>query len=274
LNFSSTYHPQTDGQTERVNQILEDMLRACALKDKKSWDKYLPYAEFSYNNNYQESLKMSLFEVLYGRRCRTPLFWNELGENQVFGPEILREAERQVQVVRENLQLAQSRQKSYVDHMRRNLSFQVGDFVYLNVSPMRRLRRFKIRGKLAPRYIGPFKILEQRGEVVYQLELPPQLSDVHDVFHVSQLRKCLRVAEEQIPLEELIVGEDLTYQEYPLKILDISEKVTRNNRYKMCKVQCSNHTEEEATWEKEDQLKAEFSDIFSNLSESRGRDSS
>jgi hypothetical protein len=108
---------------------------------------------------------------------------------------------------------------------------------------MRGLRRFKIRGKLAPRYIGPFKILEQRGEVAYQLELPPQLSDVHDVFHVSQLRKCLRVSEEQMPLEELQVGEDLTYQEYPVKILDTSEKVTRNNRYRMCKVQWSNHIE-------------------------------
>jgi hypothetical protein len=133
---------------------------------------------------------------------------------------------------------------------------------------LRGLRCFKIRGKLAPRYILPFKILEQRGEVVYQLELPPQLLDVHDVFYVSQLRK------EQIILEELTIGEDLTYQEYTVKILDTSEKVTWNNRYKMCKVQLSNHTEEEATWEKEDQLKAEFPDIFSNLSESRGRDSS
>jgi hypothetical protein len=164
------------------------------------------------------------------------LFWNEPRENQVFGPEILREAERQVQVVRENLQLAQSRQKSYADHRRRKLSFKVGDFVYLKVSPIRGLRHFKIQGKHAPRYIGPFKILEQRGEVAYQLELPLQLSDVHDVFHVSQLRKCLRVPEEQIPLEELGVGEDLTYQQYPVKILDTSEKVTRNNRYKMCKM--------------------------------------
>jgi hypothetical protein len=131
-----------------------------------------------------------------------------------------------------------------------------------------------IRGKLAPKYIEPFKILEQRGEVAYQLELPPQLSDIHDVFHVSQLRKYLRVPEEQMPLDELTVGEDLTYQKYPVKILDTSEKVTWNNRYKMCKVQWSNHTEEEVTWEKEDQLKAEFPDIFSNLSESRGRDSS
>jgi hypothetical protein len=131
-----------------------------------------------------------------------------------------------------------------------------------------------MRGKLAPRYIGPFKILEQRGEVAYHLELPPQLSDVHDVFHVSQLRKCLRVLEEQMQLEELQVWEDLTYQEYPVKILDTLEKVTRNNRYRMCKVQWSNHTEEEATWEKEGQLKAEFPKIFSILSKSWGRDSS
>jgi hypothetical protein len=115
---------------------------------------------------------------------------------------------------------------------------------------MRGLRRFKIRGKLAPRYIGPFKILEQRGEVAYQLELPPQLWDLHNVFHVSQLRKCLRVPEEQITLEELTVGEDLTYQEYSVKFLDTSEKVTRNNCCKMCKVQRSNRTEEEATWKK------------------------
>jgi hypothetical protein len=218
----------------------------------------------------RKSLKMLPFKVLYGCKCRTPLFWNELGENQVFGPEKLQEAERQVQVIRKNLKLAQSRQKSYVDHRRRKLSFQVGDFVYLKLSPLRGLRCLKIRGKLAPRYIGPLKILEQRGEVAYQLELPPQLSDVHGVFHVSQLRKCLRVLEEQMPLEELTVGEDLTYQEYPVKILDTSEKVIQNIRYKMCKVQWSNHTEEEATWEKEDQLKAKFPYIFSNLFKSWG----
>jgi hypothetical protein len=134
---------------------------------------------------------MAPFEFLYGRKCRTPLFWNEPSENQIFGSDILREVERQVQMVRENLKLAQSRQKSYANNRRRDLRFQVGDFVYLKVSLIRGLHCFKIRGKLAPRYNGPFKILEQRGEVAYQLEIPPQLSDVHNVFHVSQLRKCL-----------------------------------------------------------------------------------
>jgi hypothetical protein len=139
---------------------------------------------------------MPPFEVLYGLKGQNPLFWNEPGENQVFGSEIFQEAERQVQVVRENLQLVQSRQKSYADRRKKKLSFQVGNFVYLKVSPMRGLRRFKIRGKLAPRYIGPFKVLEQSGKLAYQLELPPQLSDMHDVFHVLQLRKCLSVSKE------------------------------------------------------------------------------
>jgi hypothetical protein len=117
------------------------------------------------------------------------------------------------------------------------LSFEVEDFVYLKVSPRRGLHCFKVRGKLAPRFIGPFKILEKRGEVPYQLELPPHLSDVHDVFHVSQLKKCLRVPEEQLHMEDLDAKEDLSYQEYPVKILKTSERITRNKKNKMCKVQ-------------------------------------
>jgi hypothetical protein len=268
LHFSSTYHPQIDGQTERVNQILEDMLRARALQYGRSWDKILPYAEFSYNNSYQESLKMTPFEMLYGRRCRTPLFWSETGERNVFGPNILQEA----RMVRENLHVTQSRPKSYADHRRRELSFEVGDFVYLKVSPMRGLRRFKVQGKLAPRFVEPFSILEKRDEVAYQLELPPQLSDVHNVFHVSQLKKYLHVPKEQILMEDLDAKEDLSYHEYPLKILETFERVTRNKRIKMCKVQWSHRTEEEATWEREE-LKADFPRFFSDLSESWGRDS-
>jgi hypothetical protein len=248
------------------------MLRACALQYGRSWDKSLPYAEFSYNNSYQESLKKAPFEMLYGWRCQTPLFWNETGEWKVFGPDILQEAEKQVFMVRENLWVAQSRQKSYADHRRRELSFEVGHFVYLKVSPMRGLRHFEVRGKLAPRFIGPFKILEKRGEVAYQLELSPHLFDVHDVFHVSQLKKCLRVPEEQLPMEDLNAKEDLSFQEYLVKILETSERVTWNKRIKMCKVKWSHHTEEEATWEREDELKAEFPRFFSDPSESRGRD--
>jgi hypothetical protein len=135
---------------------------------------------------------------------------------------------------------------------------------------MRGLRRFKVRGKLAPRFIGPFKILEKRDEVAYQLELPSQLSDVHDVFHVSQLKKCLQLPEEQIPMEDLDVKEDLSYQEYSIKILETSERVARNKKIKMCKVQWTHHTEEEATWEREEELKVDFPCSFSDPSESRG----
>ncbi|WVZ52664.1 hypothetical protein U9M48_003702 [Paspalum notatum var. saurae] len=240
------------------------MLRACAIQYGTSWDKSLPYAEFSYNNSYQASLKKSPFEALYGRRCRTPLFWNQTGEKQVFGPDLIKDAEQQIKMVRENLRVAQSRQKSYADVRRRDLTFKVDDFVYLKVSPMRGIRRFNMKGKLAPRYIGPFKIVERKGEVAYKLELPPNLSGIHNVFHVSQLKKCLRVPEEQAPLEGLDVQEDLTYTEHPVKILETSERVTRNRRVKMCRVQWKHHTEDEATWEREEELRATYPGLFAN----------
>jgi hypothetical protein len=145
LNFSSAYHPQTDGQTERTTQILEDMLRACALKNSGSWDKSLPYAEFAYNNCYQSSIKMAPFEALYGRKCRTPLFWNQTGESQLFGPDSIREAERQVEIIRENLKAAQSHQKSYANPRRREVVLEVGGYAYLRVSPIRGLRRFNVK---------------------------------------------------------------------------------------------------------------------------------
>jgi hypothetical protein len=138
----------------------------------------------------------------------------------------------------------------------------VDDHVYLKVSPMRGIRRFNVKGKLASRYIGPFKVLERKGEVAYHLELPPNLSEVHDVFHVSQLKKCLRVPKEQAPLEGLEVQEDLTYTEHPVKILETSERVIRNKRIKMCRVEWSHHTEDEATWEREDELRKTYPDLF------------
>nr|ABA96052.1 retrotransposon protein, putative, Ty3-gypsy subclass [Oryza sativa Japonica Group] len=186
LNFSTAYHPQTDGQTERVNQILEDMLRACALDFGGSWDKNLPYAEFSYNNSYQASLQMAPYEALYGRKCRTPLLWDQTGERQVFGTDILREAEEKVKIIQERLRVAQSRHKSYADNRRRDLSFEEGDHVYLRVTPLRGVHRFHNKGKLAPRFVGPYKIVSRRGDVAYQLELPQSLAGVHNVFHVSQ----------------------------------------------------------------------------------------
>jgi hypothetical protein len=195
---------------------------------------------------YQASLKISPFEALYGRKCRTPLYWDQTGERQFFGPKLIQEAE-EVRIIWENLRVAQTRQKSYADNRRRPLEFEEGDYVYLKVSPLRGMRRFIVKGKLAPHFIGPFMIFRRVGEMAYQLELPASLSDVHNVFHVSQLKKCLRVPEEQLPMEELSVQGDLTYIEYPIKILDTLTRVTRNKVIKMCKVQWSHHGEDEAT---------------------------
>jgi hypothetical protein len=144
------YHPQTSGQTERVNQILEDMLRACVLEFPQKWDDCLPLAEFSYNNSYQEIIKMAPFEAVYGRRCRTPLNWSEPGELWYFRPDLVKETEAKVQRIRHHLKEAQARQKSYADKRRRPLYFQVKDYVYLKVSPMKCVNRFGVSGKLAP----------------------------------------------------------------------------------------------------------------------------
>jgi hypothetical protein len=165
-------------------------------------------------------------------------------------------------MIRENLRVAQTRQKSYADNRRRPLEFEEGDYVYLKVSPLLGMRRFKVKGKLSPRYIGPFLIFRWVGEMAYQLELPDSLSDVHNVFHVSQLKKCLRVPEEQLPMEELSVQGDLTYTEYPIKILDTLTRVTRNKVIKMCKVQWSHHGKDEATWEREEELRIDFPHLF------------
>ncbi|WVZ89645.1 hypothetical protein U9M48_036024 [Paspalum notatum var. saurae] len=203
---SSAYRPQTSGQVERVNQILEDMLRACALTYSTKWDECLPLAEFAYNNSYQKSLEMAPFEALY--------------ERVTFGPDLVTQAEAQVKMIHNNLMRAQSRQKSYSNKRRRPLVFEEGDHVYLWVSPMKGVHRFGVKGKLAPRYIGPFKITERCGSVAYRFELPPHLDAVHDVFHDSQLKKCLRVPEEEIDTSQIQIEPDLIYEERPVKILD------------------------------------------------------
>jgi hypothetical protein len=149
-------------------------------------------AEFAYNNSYQSSLRMAPFEALYGIRCRTPLNRSQPGQREVFGPDLVTEVERKVKLIRKNLEAAQARQKSYHDKRRKPFQFEVGDFVYLKVSPTKGVQRFEIKGKLAPRYIGPYEIIEACGPVQYKLKLPSKMSAIHNVFHVSQLKKCVR----------------------------------------------------------------------------------
>jgi hypothetical protein len=155
------------------------------MENPGSWDKNLPWAEFSYNNSYQECLKMAPFEVLYRRRCCTPLNWIELGDKVIFCPNIVDEAEAMVRHIQDNLRAAKSCQESYTNKRHQSLEFEVGDHVYLKVLPMKGVRRFGVKGKLAPRYIGPFPILEKCGTVAYKLELLSSLVGVHDMFHVS-----------------------------------------------------------------------------------------
>ncbi|WVZ97889.1 hypothetical protein U9M48_043392 [Paspalum notatum var. saurae] len=175
------------------------------------------------------------------------------------------EAAENVAKVRENLRIAQSRQKSYANKRRRELTFEAGEFVYLKVSPLRGTKRFPMRGKLAPRYVGPYRIKKKIGDRAYELELPEHLSGVHLVFHVSQLRKCLRLPEDQISPEAVDLQDNLEYLEYPVQILDRVEKGTRRARIPVCKVLWSNHSEREATWEKESELREKYPHLFENM---------
>ncbi|KAI3776282.1 hypothetical protein L1987_46057 [Smallanthus sonchifolius] len=218
LDLSTAYHPQTDGQTERTIQTLEDMLRACVIDFGGNWDSHQSLIEFSYNNSYHTSINMAPFEALYGRKCRSPICWNEIGEAQITGPELIQETSDKIIQIRDNIRVARSRQKSYADKRRKPLEFQVGDLVLLKVSPWKGVIRFGKKGKLAPRYVGPFKILERIGKVAYKLELPPSLGNVHPTFHISNLKKCLADKNLHIPLDDVRIDETMHFVEKPVEL--------------------------------------------------------
>ena len=226
LLFSTAYHPQTDGQTERTIQTLEDMLRACAIDFGGDWDTYLPLAEFFYNNSYHSSIDCAPFELLYGRKCRTPICWGEVGHSIIGKTDLVLQTEELIKLVRTKLEAARDRQKKYYDHRRTELEFQVGDFVLLKVSPWKGVIRFRKRGKLGPRFVGPFKVIARVGKVAYRLELPAELSMIHDTFHVSQLRKCIADETSIVPLEDVTIDEGLNYVEKPIAILDRKTRET------------------------------------------------
>jgi hypothetical protein len=235
------------------------MLRACIINFDTSWDKCLALAEFSYNNSYQASLKMAPFEALYGRKCRTPLNWSQVGERKFFGPNSLKEAEERVEVIKENLKAAQVRQKSYQDKGKVVREYQVSEKVYLRVSPTKGVQRFGVKGKLSPRYIGPYEITEICGPVAYRIRLPERFAAVHNVFHVSQLRKCAHEPETKVINEaNAWIQLDLSLVEHPIRILDTKERKTRRKSMTMYKVLWSHHTEEEAKWETEHYLNTHY----------------
>ncbi|XP_024020452.1 uncharacterized protein LOC112091328 [Morus notabilis] len=262
LRFSTAFHPQTDGQSERVIQILEDMLHACILDFGGRWGEYLPNVEFAYNNSYQASIGMAPFEALYGRPCKSPLCWAEKEEHINLGPQFVRETTDRVQLIHDRLKAAQSRQKSYADNRRRPLEFEIGDFVFLKVTPKRGVSHFGVRGKLAPRYTGPFQILEQIGPVAYRLDLPSQLSHVHNVFHVSMLRKYEPDPSQIITWTDVPIQVDTTYEEFPVWILECEIKTLRHREIPLVKVLWQYHGDEEATWELESEMQKKYHYLF------------
>ena len=216
LHFSIAFHPQTDGQSERTIQILDDMLKACVIEFKGSWDTHLSLMEFAYNNSYQSSIGMAPFEALYGRKCHTPVCWDEVGERRLISPELVQITLDKIQIVRDRLKTARDKQKSYVDKRRRDLQFKVGDMVFLKVSLWKGVLSFGRRGKLRPRYIGPYEIIAIVGPVAYRLDLPPELSKVHNVFHESMLRKYIPNPSHVLRDQPVELKDNLTYKEQPM----------------------------------------------------------
>ncbi|GKA67457.1 putative reverse transcriptase domain-containing protein [Tanacetum coccineum] len=207
LDMSTAYHPQTDGQSERTIQTLEDMLRACAIDFGKGWVNHLPLVEFSYNNSYHASIKAAPFEALYGRKCRSPVCWTEVGEAQILGPELIQETTEKIIQIKQRMQAARDRQKSYANLKHKPMEFQVGD-----------------------------KVIERVGEVAYKLELPEELSRVHNTFHVSNLKKCHADEPLAVPLDGLHLDDKLHFVEEPLEIVGREVKRLKRSRNPSVKV--------------------------------------
>ncbi|GJS46593.1 putative reverse transcriptase domain-containing protein [Tanacetum coccineum] len=268
LDMSTAYHPETDGQSERTIQTLEDMLRACVIDFGNGWVKHLTLVEFSYNNSYHASIKAAPFEALYGRKCRSPVCWAEVGEVQLTGPDLVQETTEKVIQIKQRIQAARDRQKSYADLKRKPMEFQVGDKVMLRVSPWKGVVRFGKRGKLNPRYVGPFKVLKKVGSVAYKLELPQELSRVHNTFHVSNLKKCYSDEPLAVPLEGLHIDDKLQFVEEPVEIMEREVKRLKRSRIPLVKVRWNSRRGPEFTWEREDSFKKKYPHLFTNQASS------
>jgi hypothetical protein len=226
LNFSTTYHPESDGKTKRVNRVIEDILRMYVMDKPSKCEDYLHLVEFAYNNGYQESLKMSPFEELYGRKCNTPVSWDNIADRAVVGPELLKEMEEKMLKIKQNLKVAQDRKKRYADKNRTHREFKVGDHVFLKVKANRSSLRLGNCLKLAARFCGPLEILERIGLVAYMLALPASMI-VHNVFHVSLLKKYIPDANHVIDWNVIQVEQEGVLQLHLVRILDRKRKHLR-----------------------------------------------
>jgi len=216
-------------------------------------------------NSHQATIGMAPYEALYGRKCRTPICWEEVGERKLLGLEMVQLTTDKVRVIKKRMKEAQDRQKSYADNRRRPLEFQVGDKVFLKVAPWKGIIRFRVKGKLAPRYIGPFEIKERIGPVAYRLELPVYLDKIHNVFDVSLLRKAKIDPSQVLPQVPMKIKGDLTMKTKPVMILDRDEKLLRNKRVPLVRVLWRSSRIEEETWERESEMKEKFLHLFSDI---------
>ncbi|XP_073035225.1 uncharacterized protein [Primulina eburnea] len=212
---------------------------------------------------------MAPYEALYGRKFRSPLNWDmdewrgtKNGQERAIRPDIIKEAIDKIQLIRQRIETAQSRQKSYVDKRRKYLKFEVGDFVLLKVSPRKGIKRTGKKGKLHPRFVGPFEVIERIGTMAYRLSLPENISGIHNVFHVSQLRKCKVNSAQLIDHQQIDLEENLTYEEQPVNILDQRIKELRGRPIQLIKVLWKNHNIEEATWEREKDMRCQYPHSF------------
>ena len=262
LTMNTAFHPQTDGQPERTIQVLEDMLRACLLDHKGSWEEHFPLVEFAYNNSYQASIQMAPYEALYGRPCRSPICWTEVGKSSITSLDQIRDNSENVSLIRQHLLTAQSRKKSFTDVRRRPLEFEVGDHVFLKVMPKRGVVRFGMRGKLLPRFIGPFKILERVSTVAYRLALPPTMSRVHEVFHVSMLWRYTPDPTHVVDWGEIDVDTDGSFEEGPVYILDSLDQVLQRKTMRLVRVLWQHCGVEESMWEREDTMRTTYPFLF------------
>ena len=219
-----------------------------------SWDRHIPLVEFVYNNSFQSSIGMVPYEALYGRKCRTPLCWTELSEKKVIGPDLIQETEDKAKMIRERLKVATDRQKSYADMKRKDIRYEVGEKVFLKVSPRKKVMRFGIKGKLSPRFIGPYEVIEKVGLVAYRLALPPNLEKIHN-FHVSMLRRYRSDPSHVVFSETIELRSYLTYEEELVEILAQEVKELQNKRIPLVKVLWRNHKTEQVSWESEDKMR-------------------